>query len=78
MTSAGALPPESERIAVALEALDVVMGRLDAFTESEAALLIRFTDNSLDVITHRLSGGGLPEDVRSGLGGLSPPLPLAA
>jgi hypothetical protein len=70
--------PERERMEVALEALDVVMGRLDAFTHEEAELLIRFTDNTLAVIVSRLSGGGVPSPGQSVFGGLSPPLRRAA
>ena len=70
--------PERERHELALEVLDLLMGRLDAFTDAEAMLLIRFTDNTLAVILSRLSGGGSHEPQRLELGGPSPPLQLAA
>lgn len=74
----GPSPSDREHFDVALRALDVVMGKLDVFTDEEALLLIQFTDNTIAFIVSRLSGGGVHEPRRLEIGGPSPPLQLAA
>lgn len=70
---------ELERTEVALEALDLLMQRLDRFSTEEAALLVRFARNCEAVIASRLSGGGLPSEAqRRTYAGPEPPLELAA